>query len=201
VIGIGLPLGLLAALNHNNPVDRSIVVGFIVVHAIPPYVLGPLMLVIGVLVLHALPMTLGWQGITSSTAIIPALTLALGPLVFIIRQMRNSVLEVYGEQHIVTAEALGLPNRVILWRHVLPNALSPVINQLGLMIGGLLAASVFIESIFNIPGFGGLLYGAVTTQDFPTLVGCTIVAIVVMSIVFLITDIIQAAVDPRIKWR
>jgi peptide/nickel transport system permease protein len=200
-IVIGLPLGLLAALNHNNPLDRGIVISFIVVHAIPPYVLGPMMLVFGVLILHALPITLGWKGIYSPTTIIPALTLALGPLVFVVRQMRNSVLEVFSEQHIVTAEALGLPNRIILWRHVLPNALSPVINQLGLMIGGLLAASVFIESIFNIPGYGGLLFGAVTTQDYPLLVGATIVAIVVMSIVFLLTDVIQAFFDPRIKWK
>jgi peptide/nickel transport system permease protein len=200
-IVIGLPLGVIAALNHNNPIDRAIVVSFIVVHAIPPYVLGPMMLVFGVLILHALPITLGWEGLFDATAIIPALTLALGPLVFIVRQMRNGVLEVFGEQHIVTAQAMGLPNRLILWRHVLPNALSPVINQLGTMVGGLLAASVFIESIFNIPGFGGLLFGAVTTQDFPLLIGSTVVAIAIMSAVFLLTDIVQALVDPRIKWR
>jgi peptide/nickel transport system permease protein len=201
MIVIGIPLGVIAALNHNKLVDRVIVISFIVVHAIPPYVLGPLLLVLGVLTLHLVPVTLGWAGLFSTTTIIPVLTLALGPLVFVIRQMRNSVLEVLGEQHIVTAEALGLPMRVILMRHVLPNAIGPVVNQLGLAIGGLLAATVFVESIFNIPGFGSLLYSSVQNQDYPLLVGSMIVAILFMSVVFLLTDLVQALFDPRITWR
>jgi len=201
MIVLGIPLGVIAALNHNKLVDRVIVIFFIVVHAVPPYVLGPLLLVIGVLWLHLVPVTLHWDGLFSTTTIIPVVTLALGPLVFIIRQMRNSVLEVLGEQHILTAEALGLPLRVVLVRHVLPNAIGPVVNQLGLAIGGLLAATVFVESIFNIPGFGSLLYNSVQTQDYPLLVGSTLVAIVFMSIVFLLTDIVHALFDPRIKWR
>jgi peptide/nickel transport system permease protein len=201
MIVLGIPLGVIAALNHNKLVDRVIVISFIVLHAIPPYVLGPLLLVLGVLTFHLVPVTLGWSGLFSTTTIIPALTLALGPLVFIIRQMRNSVLEVLGEQHIVTAEALGLPLRVVLMRHVLPNAMGPVVNQLGLAIGGLLAATVFVESIFNIPGFGSLLYSSVQTQDYPLLVGSMIVAILLMSIVFLLTDFVQALFDPRITWR
>jgi len=201
MIVLGIPLGVIAALNHNKLVDRVIVIFFIIVHAVPPYVLGPLLLVIGVLWLHLVPVTVHWDGLFSTTTIIPVVTLALGPLVFIIRQMRNSVLEVLSEQHILTAEALGLPLRVVLVRHVLPNAIGPVVNQLGLAIGGLLAATVFVESIFNIPGFGSLLYNSVQTQDYPLLVGSTLVAIVFMSIVFLLTDIVHALFDPRIKWR
>ncbi len=201
MIVVGIPLGLIAALNHNRLADRGIVISFIVLHAIPPYVLGPLLLVIGVLWLDVVPVTVGWPGLFDTRAIIPVLTLVLGPLVFIIRQTRNSVLEVLGEQHIVTAQALGLPTRVVLMRHVLPNAAGPVISQLGLAVGGLLAATVFVESIFNIPGYGSLLFGSVQTQDYPLLVGSTMVAIVFMSIVFLVTDLLQSLFDPRIKWR
>jgi ABC-type dipeptide/oligopeptide/nickel transport system permease component len=201
MVVIGIPLGVIAALNHNRLADRGIVITFIVLHAIPPYVLGPLLLVIGVLWLDLVPVTVGWQGLFSTTTIIPVLTLVLGPLVFIIRQTRNSVLEVLGEQHILTAEALGLPTRVVLVRHLLPNAIGPVISQLGLAVGGLLAATVFVESIFNIPGYGSLLFGSVQTQDYPLLVGSTMVAIVFMSLVFLVTDLVQALFDPRITWR
>lgn len=201
MVVIGIPLGVIAALNHNRLADRGIVISFIVLHAIPPYVLGPLLLVIGVLWLHLVPVTVGWQGLFSSTTIIPVLTLLMGPLVFIIRQTRNSVLEVLGEQHILTAEALGLPTRIVLLRHVLPNAIGPVISQLGLAVGGLLAATVFVENIFNIPGYGSLLFGSVQTQDYPLLVGATMVAIVFMSFVFLLTDLVQGLFDPRITWR
>jgi peptide/nickel transport system permease protein len=201
MVVIGIPLGVIAALNHNRLADRGIVISFIVLHAIPPYVLGPLLLVIGVLWLDLVPVTVGWQGLFDTTSIIPVITLVLGPLVFIIRQTRNSVLEVLGEQHILTAEALGLPARVVLVRHVLPNAIGPVISQLGLAVGGLLAATVFVESIFNIPGYGSLLFGSVQNQDYPLLVGSTMVAIVFMSFVFLLTDLVQALFDPRITWR
>lgn len=199
MVVLGIPLGLLAALRHNTVVDRGIVVSSIAVHAIPPYVLAPILLVICVLKLHLLSVTIGWTGIFSTGAVIPALTLALGPLVFIVRQMRNSTLEVLAEEHIRTAEAMGLPPRIILFRHVLPNALGPVINQLGLGFGGLLVNTVFVESIFNIPGFGSLLYNAVVHKDFPLLIGTTVVAIVAVSLVYLLTDILLAAVDRRIR--
>lgn len=199
VLIVGIPLGLLAARRHNRPLDRGIVVSTIVVHAIPPYALAPILLVVFVLELDVLPVTLGWPGLFSTGAVIPVATLALGPLVFIVRQARNSTLEVLGEDHIRTAEAMGLPRRVILLRHVLPNALGPVIEQAGLMFSGLFVAVIFVESIFNIPGFGSLLFNASLTQDLPLLIGTTMVAIVIISLAYFLTDIVQAIVDPRIR--
>lgn len=196
---VGVPLGLLAALRHNRPLDRGIVVSSIAVHAVPPYVLAPVLLVLFVLNLDLLPVTLGWPGLFSTGAVIPVVTLALGPLVFIVRQTRNSVLEVMGEDHVRTAEAMGLPRRVILLEHVLPNALGPVINQTGLIFGGLIAGSIFVEGIFNIPGFGSLLFNAALTQDVPLLIGTTITAIVIISLAYFFTDVVQAIVDPRIR--
>jgi peptide/nickel transport system permease protein len=113
--------------------------------------------------------------------------------------MRNSTLEVLAQEHIRTAEAMGLSPRVVILNHVLPNALGPVINQVGLGFGGLLVNTVFVESIFNIPGFGSLLYNAVVNKDFPLLIGTTIVAIVAVSIVYLVTDVLLALVDRRIQ--
>ena len=98
-----------------------------------------------------------------------------------------------------TAAAMGLSSRVILIHHLLPNALGPVINQLGIGFGGLFVSTVFVESIFNIRGFGSLLYNSVTHQDMPVLIGPTIVAILVVSIGYLITDLLLALIDRRIR--
>jgi ABC-type dipeptide/oligopeptide/nickel transport system permease component len=196
---LGIPLGLLAAMRHNGVLDRSIVLSSIALHAIPPYVLAPILLVVFVLKLHMLPVTLGWTGLFSSQAIVPILTLALGSFVFIVRQMRNAALEVMAEEHMRTAVAMGLSPWVILTRHLLPNALGPVINQLGIGFGGLFVNTVFIESIFNIPGFGSLLYNSVIHQDLPVLIATTMVAIVTVSLAYLVTDVLLALVDRRIR--
>jgi ABC-type dipeptide/oligopeptide/nickel transport system permease component len=196
---VGIPLGLIAAFKHNTVLDRAIVLSTITAHAVPAYVMAPMLLVLLVLQAGWLPVTLGWPGLFSTGAVIPLVTLALGPLVFIVRQTRNSVLEVLSEDHIRTAHAMGLPRRVILLHHIIPNALGPVINQTGLIFGGLLISSIFVESIFNIPGFGSLLFNAALNQDYPLLIGTTVCAMVIISIAYFVTDVVQALVDPRIR--
>jgi peptide/nickel transport system permease protein len=161
--------------------------------------MAPMLLVLFVLQLGWLPVTLGWPGLFSAGAVIPIVTLALGPLVFVVRQTRNSVLEVLSEDHVRTAHAMGLKRRVILVHHVIPNAMGPVINQTGLIFGGLLISSIFVESIFNIPGFGSLLFNSALNQDYPLLIGTTIVAMVVISIVYFLTDVLLAVIDPRVR--
>lgn len=196
---VGIPLGLIAALWHNHALDRGIVLSSIALHAIPPYVLAPILLVIFVLKLHLLPVTFGWNGLLNGGTIVPVLTLALGPLVFIVRQMRAAVLDVLGEDHIRTAEAMGLSQSTILVRHVIPNALPPVINQLGIIFGAIMVSTIFVETIFNIPGFGSLLFGSVTRQDFPVLTGGTIVAMTVVCLAYFVTDLLMVVADPRIR--
>ena len=123
-------------------------------------------------------------GLFSSGAVIPVVTLMFGPLVFVVRQTRNAVLEVLSEDYIRTAHAMGLRRRTVLVHHIVPNAMGPVINTTGLIFGGLLVNSIFVESIFNIPGFGSLLFNSALNQDYPLLIGCTVVAMVVISIAY-----------------
>lgn len=196
---VGIPLGVIAAFKHNSPVDRAIVLSTITVHAVPAYVMAPMLLVLFVLQLGWLPVTLGWPGLFSTGVVIPLVTLAVGPLVFVVRQTRNSVLEVLSEDYIRTAHAMGLQRRTVLVHHIIPNAMGPVINQTGLIFGGLLVSSIFVESIFNIPGFGSLLFNSALNQDYPLLIGSTVVAMVVISIAYFATDVIQALVDPRVR--
>jgi ABC-type dipeptide/oligopeptide/nickel transport system permease component len=196
---LGVPLGIVAAFRHNTPLDRAIVLSSITVHAVPAYVMAPMLLVLLVLNLGWLPVTLGWPGLFSSGAVIPVVTLMLGPLVFVVRQTRNAVLEVLSEDYIRTAHAMGLRRRTVLVHHIVPNAMGPVINTTGLIFGGLLVNSIFVESIFNIPGFGSLLFNSALNQDYPLLIGSTVVAMVIISIAYFLTDVVLAIVDPRIR--
>ena len=198
-IVIGLPLGLLAALRHNRLADRSVVVSGIVLHAIPPYVLAPMLMVVLVLQLDLFPVPIGWKGLWSSNAIIPVITLFAGPVIFVIRQTRGAVLGTLSEDFMRTARAMGLPRRVVTTNYLLPNSMGPVVNELGLIFGGLLVNSIFVEAIFNIPGFGALIYNAVTNEDYPLLVGTTVVAIVVIGLGYFVTDIVNALIDRRLR--
>lgn len=98
-----------------------------------------------------------------------------------------------------TARAMGLPRRVVTTNYLLPNSMGPVVNELGLIFGGLLVNSIFVEAIFNIPGFGALIYNAVTNEDYPLLVGTTVVAIVVIGLGYFVTDIVNALIDRRLR--
>lgn len=196
---IGIPAGVIAALRHNRFTDRTIVVTGITFHAIPPYVLAPMLMVLFVLQLRLLPVPLGWQGLFTPGAIIPILTLAAGPLIFVIRQTRGAILNTMGEDYMRTAKAMGLRRTTVLSRYLLPNSMSPVVNELGLIFGGLLVNSIFVEAIFNIPGFGAMIFNSVTLEDYPLLVGATIVAIIVIGLAYFATDILLALVDRRIR--
>lgn len=196
---VGIPLGILAARKHNTFVDRLIVISAIIAHAIPPYVLAPILMVVFVLQLKIMSVPIGWNGLFSWTNVIPVLTLVAVQIVFIIRQTRSSVLEVRGEDYVRTARAMGLRPGVMMRGYILPNAAGPIVNDMGLAFGGLLVGTVFVETIFNIPGFGSLLMGSVSGQDYPLLVGSTIVAIVLISLAYLAADLVNALIDRRIR--
>src|SRR5262249_26780695 len=119
---LGLGLGIICARWPNSILDRSILSVTLLLSSIPVYVLIPMSLILFVLVLHLLPGALGWDGIFSAKAILPAITLALGTLIIIVRQTRASIIEVLTNDYIRTAHAKGLNGRLIVTRHVLRNA-------------------------------------------------------------------------------
>lgn len=129
---------------------------------------------------------------------LPALTLALSLAAILLRNLRQSLAEVLNAEYVGFATAKGLPRRVVLGRHVLRNAIISTVTLLGLNMGSLVGGAVITESVFAIPGVGRLIIDSIFARDYPVVQGLTMVLAVMVSVVFLLTDAIQAMLDPRL---
>jgi len=196
---LGIPLGIVSALKQYSWIDRVTVTGFTLIHAVPPYVLAPMLLVLFVLNLNILPIGVGWDGLFRLEMIIPVLVLTSGPLIFVVRQMRNSVLDVLNEDYVRTARAKGMTRRIVVMRHMLPNALTPALSQIGVIFASLLVSSIFVEDIFGLPGFGSLIVGGLLARDYPLLMGTVLVSVVLITLINLVTDLLYGVLDPRVR--
>jgi ABC-type dipeptide/oligopeptide/nickel transport system permease component len=132
--------------------------------------------------------------------ILPTLTLAAVPAAVIARMTRSSMLEVIGQDYIRTARAKGLRERLVIARHALRNALIPVVGVVGLQVGYLLSATALVEVVFSWPGLGSLLVQSVVTRDLPLAQGAVLVLALVYALVNIVTDLVQAWLDPRIHF-
>jgi len=177
---LGIPLGALAALRQNSWVDYAIVSTTLVFRTVPVFVMAPLMLVLLVLVLHVMNVPRGWHGIFSWQAILPVFLMMLGPLPVVVRQTRQGVLEVLAMDYVRTAKAKGLSTSTIILRHVLRNALIPVVTSFGFITEGLIVGTVFVDTIFAIPGYGSVAAAAFSSFDYPVILGVTIVGSVLV---------------------
>lgn len=195
---LGIPLGALAALRQNSWVDYLIISTTLIFRSLPVYVLAPLMLVLLVLVLHVMKVPRGWHGIFAWQAILPVFLMTLGPLPIVIRQTRQGVLEVLAQDYVRTARAKGLSTRAIIVRHVLRNALIPVITSFGFITEGLIVSTVFIDSIFAIPGYGSVAGSAFGSFDYPVILGVTLVGSTLVIGANVIVDLVYPLLDPRV---
>jgi peptide/nickel transport system permease protein len=130
---------------------------------------------------------------------LPALTLALSFSAVLMRNLRASIIEVLGAEYVDFARAKGLRPRIVMGRHVLRNALISTVTLFGLSIGTLIGGAVITETVFAIPGAGRLMIDSIYGRDYPVVQGLTMVLAILVSLVFLVTDLIQAALDPRIS--
>jgi ABC-type dipeptide/oligopeptide/nickel transport system permease component len=195
----GIPLGILAALRHNSWVDYLIVGTILSLRTIPIFVLGPILILIFVLYLGWLDLPLGWDGLFNTKVILPVLLLAAAPMADVVRQTRVSVLEVLSQDYIRTAHAKGLKVHMIVTRHILRNALIPVVTSLGLIVNGLIHGSVFLERLFTLPGFGNLVVTSIQVLDFPVILGTTIFSAIIVVVANLATDFLYPFIDPRVR--
>jgi ABC-type dipeptide/oligopeptide/nickel transport system permease component len=197
---IGIGLGVLAALWHHRWPDALIGLFGVITHSIPAFVIAPIVLVTLVLKLGIMKTPTGWHGLFSYQTLIAALILCASPLLGIIRQTRTSVVEVLGQDYVRTARAKGLAERSVIVRHVLRNALAPVLTSLGLTFGFLLGGSIFVESAFAIPGLGQLYFSALRANDYPVLTAATIVSAFWIMLLNLLVDLAYGALDPRVRY-
>ena len=196
---IGLPLGFFIAHRQGSWQDPVVVsIGFIL-GAIPIMVTIPAVLWIGCLKLDLLPCS-GWGGIFDLRIIVPIITLGIFGFAGIMRLMRSSTLDVLGQDYIRTAKAKGLSTFQIDRRHVLKNALIPVITVLSLSLDGILTTSFVAERILGIPGMGDFAIQAVFNRDYPVIMDTTIIGATAFVVANLIADLAYGLIDPRIRY-
>lgn len=158
---------------------------------------------LGLLLIQFFALQLGWLPTSGSGSlrhlILPAVTLSVYLLPNFVLLTRTSFLETMSEQYIVTARAKGASEAAILFRHVLPNAINPVLSFLGLQVGRLMGGSIITESIFAWPGVGRLMIGSIFQRDVPVVLACVFILSVAIIIANLIVDIVLSVIDPRIR--
>jgi peptide/nickel transport system permease protein len=195
-IGLGVPLGLLAALGRNSWLDVAAMVVALLGVAMPSFWLG--FLLIFVFSLH-----LGWLPATGGGdlphLVMPAVALGMIAAAIIARLTRSSMLEVLGQDYVRTARAKGLGSGSVIVRHALRNALIPVVTVFGLQFGNLLAGAVIVETVFSRPGLGRLIVGGILTKDFPLVQGTVLFVAAAYVLINVVVDVAYAYVDPRIR--
>jgi peptide/nickel transport system permease protein len=193
---IGIPPGILTAVKQYSLWDTIPSVLAFFIAAIPAFVFGMLMLFFFSLKLNWLPS----YGATSfAHYVMPTLTIAIPPAAQIMRFTKSSMLEAIRQDYVRTARAKGAPERVVIWKHALMNALLPVITQIGLSLGVLICGAVVAEKLFSIPGIGSLIIDRILYKDEPIIIAGTILISICFTVVMLLVDIAYAFIDPRIK--
>lgn len=194
---LGISLGILAAIRRNTVLDY-LSVGLATIGASTPnFVLGIMLVIVFAVNLHWLP-AVGWVGWKSH--ILPVIALGSLPAAYIARITRASMLEVMNQDYIRTARAKGLRERVITMRHIVRNALIPVLTLIGPIAAGLLTGSFIIEYFFSIPGIGRAYVQAILGRDYPMIMATTLLYAFVIVIANLLVDLMYAVVDPRIRY-
>ncbi len=208
---VALPLGVLSAVKHNSLFDKITTIFVFIGYATPGFWLALLLMLLFGIKLGWLPISglksLDYQTLSAwgkfwdqaKHLILPVFVSAFGGLAGLSRFVRSSMLEVIRQDYILTARAKGLPERTVIYKHALKNALLPVITILGLSVPGLIGGSVIFESIFAIPGMGQLFYASVMARDYPTIMGCLVIGAGLTLLGNLLADISYALVDPRIR--
>ena len=198
---IAVPLALVAATHKDGPLDHLVRIFPTVGMAMPAFWVGLILIIVFGVGLKWLPV--GGIG-TSPTdplrsLVLPALTVALGMSPPLIRSLREQLLEVLDADFVVTLHAAGLAPTRILARHVLRNAAVPALSLLGVNVAYLLGGTLVIEKVFAINGMGALLFSSISTRDFPVVQGITLVSALGVVVISLVTDLLVAALDPRIR--
>lgn len=194
---IALPLGVWSARRPSSLVDRGSFIFALLGTALPSFWLGPLLILLFAIRLDWLPVS-GREGFHS--LILPSLTLGLGLSAILSRMTRNGVAEALGQEYITAARARGIQEWKILFGHALKNAVIPLMSVLGIQFGALLSGAIITETIFSWPGVGRLFIQAIEARDYPLVQGCVLVISLSYIFVNLATDILYAAVDPRIRY-
>lgn len=201
---LGIPLGTLAAVRHGRLTDRLVSAFAGLSLSVPVFVLGTLAIMVFAQWLRWVPAG-GYVPFAQDPGrhllllAMPATCIGLGLAGMVMRMTRSSVLDVMARDYVRTARAKGLRGMAVLIRHVLRNALIPVVTVLALNLGGLLGGTVLVEFVFNWPGLSGYLVSAVGARDYPEVVGIILVISILFVLLNILVDMIYVALDPRVR--
>lgn len=203
VIGLALaiPLAVVAALMRDRTADMAIRGAFQFGLSMPVFYMGLIILTVFAAQLRWFPVGgygESWQGHLYHL-FLPALTLGISLAAMVMRNLRGAIVDVLDAEYVTFAHAKGLAPSVVVMHHVLRNALISTVALLGPIIGSLLGGAVITESVFAVPGVGRLMIDSIYGRDYPVIQGLTLAIAVAVSLVFLLTDLLQAALDPRLS--
>jgi ABC-type dipeptide/oligopeptide/nickel transport system permease component len=195
---MGLALALIAALKRRTLADTGILVYTLVMITIP-------VIVLGFILQYIFGVKLGWFPVAGiqdgwKSYVLPSLTLGLGAAAALGRLARSNILDNMAGEHIRAAVARGLPRRRVIGRHVMKNALVPIVTILGLDLAYLMGGAVLTERIFNLPGLGNALFTGIATENGPLVVGLVTLSAIIFVFTILIVDLLCARIDPRISY-
>ncbi|MBM6968465.1 nickel ABC transporter permease [Pseudoramibacter alactolyticus] len=199
MLAIAIPEGTYAAVHEHGWPDHLLRGITFLGISIPNFWFGMILMFVLGLKLHLLPILSSSAGFSSM--IMPALTLAFAMSAKYARQVRTAVLEELGQDYIVGARARGLSERQILWRHVLPNAMLPLVTMLGLSLGSLLGGTAVVEVLFAYPGLGNLAVEAIENYDYPLVQGYVLWIALIYMVINFVVDMTYHRLDPRVRLR
>ncbi len=193
---IGIPLGVTAAIHRNSLQDQGLLVFAMVFISVPQFWFALMLVVL-------FSVKLGWLppfGIDSWKCwIMPILANSISGIAMNARMTRSAVLETIRSDFVTTARAKGLPEHKVIYKHMLPNALIPVINGIGMQLGMCVGGTVVIENVFSFPGIGNYMLTGIGGMDYPVVRGCVLILAAVSAVMTLAVDLVYGFIDPRIK--
>jgi oligopeptide transport system permease protein len=195
---LGVPLGIIAALNRNTRTDAAVMGVAMTGIAVPNFVVAPILTLIFGLWLAWLPVS-GWNDGAWQNLVLPTVALALPQVAYIARLMRGSMIETMRQNHIRTARAKGLPITQVVLKHALQPALLPVVSYLGPAAAAMLTGSVVVETIFGLPGIGRHFVQGAINRDYTLVLGVVIVYAAILILFNLLVDLAYGVLDPRVR--
>jgi oligopeptide transport system permease protein len=195
-LALALPLGVISALKQNTMIDYGSLFFATIGTTIPSFVIGIFAIYLFGVTFHVFPFV-GWS--TPMHWVLPTVILALGPMAFLTRITRASMLEAIRQDYVRTARAKGLREQVVIVTHVMKNAMIPIATIVGPATAGLITGSIIIEGLFSIPGIGRLFLQSILRRDYPLIMATYLLYALLISLANLTVDLVYGVLDPRIK--
>ena len=197
---IGIPIGMISALRQYGFRDRTFTIFSLLFLSMPMFFLGMILMYVFAFQSQIFPLG-GYEGWAHPIyGILPGLTLGLTGAAWYSRLLRSSMLDILNADFVKAARAKGLPERTVVWRHIMRNAWSPIVTLLGMDVGWFLGGVLIIEIVFGIPGIGGQAYQAIQNQDLPMIMGTVLFAALLVTVSNFVVDLAYTWLDPRVKY-